>query len=531
MKPVAALFGRERQRRTLWAAFVLLLPNLLGFLIFTMGPVVVSLGMSFTDWNLARHTSGVIPIRFVWLQNYANMLGFHRDPMSPPTRFAGLWLAGFFALIALLLATLYALWRLRRPRGLGDSNPSVLYFAGVLVGSCLLVSVLDSAWLGTLAAQPRLGVWWPVLKGAAGALGLGACARHLWTAHEGGERLRILLLSVAIGLVPALLVVIARVGRTTFGYWQPNTPWFWLYLYNTAYLMLGLPFGIAGALGMALVLHRTAEVAGWRRRVILAGVAIGGGTLAVSLLRAFCPGVSVDFLALLLLLAAVCALGVLFGTTGFRTIFYLPSLTMGVASYILWQKMLNPEAGPINNFLRWLFDTRPFALLESLLRWWDPSVRPDWQLVPPEWLQSVAWAKPALIFMGLWGAVGSGTMLLYLAALSNIPRELYEAADVDGAGRWQRFWAVTWPQLAPTTFFVVIMGCIGGLQGGFEQARVMTNGGPARSTTTISYYLFTEAFDLSNMGYACSIAWVLFALVFALTLINWHFGNQVMNYE
>ena len=139
MKRRAALFGGERQRKTLWAAFVLLLPNLLGFLIFTLGPVLVSLGMSFTDWNLARHTSGVIPIRFVGFQNYVDMLSFHRDPMSPPTHFAGLWLAGFFVLIALLLTTLYALWRLRRPRGLGGANPGVLYFAAALAGACLRV--------------------------------------------------------------------------------------------------------------------------------------------------------------------------------------------------------------------------------------------------------------------------------------------------------------------------------------------------------------------------------------------------------
>jgi multiple sugar transport system permease protein len=531
MKRLATFFGKERHRKTLWAAFLLLAPNLLGFLVFTLGPVLVSLGMSFTDWNLARHTSGVIPIEFVGFKNYADMLGFHRDPLSPPTRFAGLWLAVFFALVALLLATLYALWRLRRPRGLGDSNPGLLYFASVLVGSCLLASVAESAWLGTLAAHPRLGVMWPYAKLFAAAFCLGACVWRLWTGHDGRERVRLQLLSLAILSLPGFYVLITAVGRQTFAYWQPNTPWFWLYLYNTVYLMLGLPFGIAGALGMALLLHRTAEVAGWWRRIILAGAFVVGCPLIVWLLLPRVTKIPVDFMALVLLFGVVCAIGVLFGTTGFRTVFYLPSLTMGVASFILWQKMLNPEAGPINNFLRWLFATRPFHLLEAFARWWDPSLGPDWRLVPPEWLQSVAWAKPALIVMGLWGAVGSGTMLLYLAALSNISRELYEAADVDGASRWQRFWSVTWPQLAPTTFFVVIMGCIGGLQGGFEQARVMTNGGPARSTTTISYYLFTEAFDLSNMGYACAIAWVLFALVFLLTIINWRFGNQVVNYE
>ena len=213
----------------------------------------------------------------------------------------------------------------------------------------------------------------------------------------------------------------------------------------------------------------------------------------------------------------------------FRTIFYLPSLSMGVATFILWQKMYNPETGPINTFLTWLFDTGVANQLERLVGWWQNV--PDYAFKPPEWLQDPNWAKPALIFMGVWGAIGSNTMLLYLAALSNVPGELYEAADVDGASRWQRFWSVTWPQLAPTTFFVVIMGCIGGLQGGFEQARVMTNGGPAESTTTLSYYLFLEAFESNEMGYGCAIAWVLFGMVFVLTMINWRFGSQMVNYE
>ena len=97
---------------------------------------------------------------------------------------------------------------------------------------------------------------------------------------------------------------------------------------------------------------------------------------------------------------------------------------------------------------------------------------------PPEWLTDPCWAKPSIMIMAFWAAVGSNTMLLYLAALSAVPPELYEAADLDGAGRFARFWNVTWPQLAPTTFFVVVMGVIGGLQGGFEMARVMTLGGP-----------------------------------------------------
>ena len=124
-----------------------------------------------------------------------------------------------------------------------------------------------------------------------------------------------------------------------------------------------------------------------------------------------------------------------------------------------------------------------------------------------------------MMIMGFWAAVGSNNMLLYLAGLSNVPQDLYEAADIDGAGRFQRFWHVTWPQLAP----------ICGLQGGFERARVMTNGGPAGATTTLSYYVYTEGFETGRLGYASAVAWALFALVFTVTMFNWKFGNRYVN--
>jgi multiple sugar transport system permease protein len=137
----------------------------------------------------------------------------------------------------------------------------------------------------------------------------------------------------------------------------------------------------------------------------------------------------------------------------------------------------------------------------------------------------VTWAKPALMLMGIWTAMGGTTMLLYLAALSNVPKELLEAAHVDGAGAWARFRHVTCPQLAPTTFFVSVMATIGGLQGGFEQARVMTNGGPAGATTTLSFYIYTKAFEELDLGYAAAISWVMFALIFIGTAANWRFGR------
>ena len=120
-------------------------------------------------------------------------------------------------------------------------------------------------------------------------------------------------------------------------------------------------------------------------------------------------------------------------------------------------------------------------------------------------------------------------MILYIAGLTNIPRELYEAAEIDGANRWNRFWHVTWPQLAPVTFFIVVMSVIGGLQGGFEMARAMTQGGPAGSTTTLSYFVYIEGFESGRLGYASAVVWVLFAMVMFMTLLNFKFGNRNVN--
>jgi ABC-type sugar transport system permease subunit len=151
------------------------------------------------------------------------------------------------------------------------------------------------------------------------------------------------------------------------------------------------------------------------------------------------------------------------------------------------------------------------------------------ELNAPSWLTNYYWAKPAIMIMGFWAALGSNNMLLYLAGLSNIPEELKEAASIDGAGPVQRFWHVTWPQLAPITFFIIIMSVIGGLQGGFEMARAMTNGGPGGSTTTLSYFVYNEGFVTGRLGYASAIAWTLFLFVFLATLCNWKLGSRISN--
>ena len=195
------------------------------------------------------------------------------------------------------------------------------------------------------------------------------------------------------------------------------------------------------------------------------------------------------------------------GMVVYRTVFFLPSITAG---------------GLINWMLRHLWEALAWCLA------WVGVGLPAF--VGPGWLQDVFWAKPALILMGIWGSMGGTNMILYLAALQAIPPELYEAADIDGASAWSRFWRITWPMVSPTTFFLSVMGIIGGFQGGFNQAHVMTGGGPAGSTTTISYYIYQNAYVWFRMGYAASIAWVLFVVVFVLTMVNWRFGQKRVHY-
>lgn len=170
------------------------------------------------------------------------------------------------------------------------------------------------------------------------------------------------------------------------------------------------------------------------------------------------------------------------------------------------------------------------AIIGNLPAWVAGSAPTDSAgLEPPDWLNQYAWAKPALMIMGFWAAIGSNNMLLYLAALSGVPPQLHEAASIDGASRFAKFWHVTWPQLAPTTFFIVVMATIYGLQGGFEMAHTMTRGGPAGSTTTLSYFIYTEGFETGRFGFTSAVAWALFVLVFGITLFNWTFGNRYVN--
>lgn len=194
------------------------------------------------------------------------------------------------------------------------------------------------------------------------------------------------------------------------------------------------------------------------------------------------------------------------GTTFFRTIFFLPVVSSLIAIALLWRWIYNPDFGLLNSFLRMI----GFKNL-------------------PTWLADTALAKPAILIMQIWKGAGYN-MLLYLAALQGIPISLYEASEIDGANKWQQFVGITWPLLGPTNFFIVIMSIIGGFQV-FDVAFVMTQGGPAGSTTTIVYYIYNNAFRWFKMGYASTIAWFLFLLMFIVTLLQFRFAGEKVTYS
>lgn len=193
------------------------------------------------------------------------------------------------------------------------------------------------------------------------------------------------------------------------------------------------------------------------------------------------------------------------GQAFFRTLFYVPSVVPVVASSVLWLWLLNPQYGLINLFLKW---TRAEVLLRLL------GVK-----TPIGWLADPAWAKPALILMSVWG-VGNA-VVIFLAGLQDVPQELYEAAELDGATSWQKTRHVTLAMVSPYVLFMLVMGMIGAFQY-FTQAWIMTGnppGGPANSTMMYSMYLFANAFQYFKMGYACAMAWLLFVAIVATTAI------------
>jgi ABC-type sugar transport system permease subunit len=177
-----------------------------------------------------------------------------------------------------------------------------------------------------------------------------------------------------------------------------------------------------------------------------------------------------------------------------RTAFFAPVVMSFVAAAVIW---------------RWVFEPN-FGLLNYCLSWFGvPAVN---------WLNDPTAAMFALIIMGTWKTFGVN-MVLFSAGLQGIPGHYYEAAEIDGAGRWHKFWNITIPLLSPTTFFILIMSVIGSFQV-FDAVYVLTSGGPLGKTKVLVFYLYEHAFKFFEMGYASSVAYVMFAIIFGLTLLQ-----------
>ena len=180
------------------------------------------------------------------------------------------------------------------------------------------------------------------------------------------------------------------------------------------------------------------------------------------------------------------------GRSGFRAIFFLPSLIPVVAASMAWLWILNGNFGFLNHALGLL------------------------HIKGPQWLADPKWTKVSIVLLALWGC--GNTIVIYLAALQEVPRSLYESAEIDGANAWVKFRHITIPVISPVIYFNLIMGIIGSLQV-FAQAYILFagGGGPNRSALFYTVYLYQNAFEYHQMGYACAMAWVLFLIILFLT--------------
>jgi multiple sugar transport system permease protein len=193
------------------------------------------------------------------------------------------------------------------------------------------------------------------------------------------------------------------------------------------------------------------------------------------------------------------------GLAVWRTIYYVPSIISGVAIALLWLWMFEPRYGIVNYLLNLLFD-----------------------IEGPNWLAEPRSALPAIVLMSLWSVGGS--MLINLAGLQGVPTDLYEAADVDGAGPWRKFLSITIPMISPVLLFNLIMGIIGAMQS-FSHFYIMTRGGPNNATLTFMLYLYRQAFDFGRLGYGSALAWLLFIILTIVTGLVFRWSSAWVHYE
>lgn len=187
-----------------------------------------------------------------------------------------------------------------------------------------------------------------------------------------------------------------------------------------------------------------------------------------------------------------------------RTMIFIPYIASVVAVCTVWMVLLQPSYGPVNEFFRSIGIANP-----------------------PGWLADFKWSLPSIMIIYVWQQVGYYS-IVFLAGLKGLPEDVYEAAKVDGASSIRQFFSLTVPLISPTTFFLTIMGIIGSFKV-FDQISVLTQGGPGSSSSVMAYYVYRTAFDYFEMGYANTLAWALFVLVFIVTLVQWKMQAKFSN--
>lgn len=192
------------------------------------------------------------------------------------------------------------------------------------------------------------------------------------------------------------------------------------------------------------------------------------------------------------------------GRVFFRSVLFFPYVASLVAIAVVWMALFNPLMGPVNNLLMAIGISNP-----------------------PRWAASVEWAMPTIIGLTVWKGMGY-YMIVYLAALQGVSRDLYEAASLDGANSWQQFLHITWPGVTPTTFYILMMLLVSTFKS-YDTMYITTQGGPGEATKTLAYHIYNSAFVSSKFGYASAISMVLFVIVICVTLIQFKFEKRFTN--
>ncbi|WP_081972358.1 carbohydrate ABC transporter permease [Paenibacillus borealis] len=189
----------------------------------------------------------------------------------------------------------------------------------------------------------------------------------------------------------------------------------------------------------------------------------------------------------------------------FKVIYFMPQISSVVAVAVVWQVLFHPSYGPVNGFLTALGVDNP-----------------------PKWLADPSYALPSVMLLMIWIDLGV-SLIIYIAGIKNIPADLYEAATIDGASKFAQFRSITFPLLTPTTFFLLVTGIIGNFKS-FALVKVLTEGGPANSTSVVVYDMYQTAFVDLQTGYASSMVMILFVIVLAITGLQWLGQRYWVNY-